>query len=195
MRPVTPEDRIVKKRRDMYHQGQRYPISVILKELKVLSPEEIAFSYSSSVLSLPKRHLLSYNGDPESVEYFKRKFQEETRISLYLLAQHLNVGKVPFSQLRPEYQRNVDKALEALHEGEKPSHERTPGIIFLRFQEGTIEKLVAEAISRESTSGLKEIYQALEKGSEEFMTENFRKEGRDNRYKEYNHVLRALREI
>jgi len=176
-----------------YHRGQRFPFYVLLQELKVIAPEEVALSYSASVLSLPKRSLLSYNGDPDAVDFFKKKFQEDTRVGLYLLAQHLNVGRKEFTQLRADFEGQIDQALEALREGNLPVTERSRGKTYLHFQEGTIEKVLATQLEVDS-SNLTKIYSALEKGAENFRV-YVSKNGRDHRSLEYNTILRALKEI
>ncbi len=193
MRPVSKEDRIRKEERDSYHRGERYPVYVILNQLKGVSPEDVALSYSASVLSLPKTRLLSYNGDEDSVDFFKKKFQGETRIGLYLLAQRINLGGKSFSSLKPDYESTIERALEAVREGNLPLTERTAGKQRLKFQEGTIERVISERVNVNSPDWLG-IYNALQAGAESFRT-YLTKNGRDHRSLEYNHILRSLREI
>jgi len=170
--------------------GQRYPLYALLSKLSRISPEEVALAYSGVVLAQPKRHLLSYNGDPDAVDYFKKRFQEETRVGIYLLASHLNVGLRPFAPLGADYQAQIDQTLEAIRRGDPTSADRHRGSV-LRFQGGTIEKVIADQFLSGSPD-LGRIYESLRSGAEEFRVyqERF---GRDHRSLEYNYIFKALK--
>lgn len=172
--------------------GQRYPIYQIFSELQDLPKEDLALAYSAIVLGIPKRHLLSYNGDQEAVDFFKKKFQEETRGGLFILARHVSLGKIPFSSLRTEYDTQIEKTLGALHEGSLPLNQRTLGKTSLRFQEGTIEKVISNQFQSDALN-LVRVYDALKEGAETFRS-YVNDHGRDHRSLEYNYVLRALKE-
>lgn len=175
------------------HPGQRYPFYRILSELQDLPKEDVALAYSAIVLSIPKRHLLSYNGDSEAVDFFKKQFQEETRSNLFILARQVNIGKTPFSSLRSAYETKIEDTLEALREGSLPPDHKTSGKIPLKFQGGTIEKVIADLFQSE-TINLPGIYDALKEGAEAFRS-YVTHHGRDHRSLEYNYLFRALKEI
>lgn len=99
--------------RELFKKGRKYPLQGLVSKLCSLgiNDENLGLAYATLVLSQPRENRLGRSfRDQESVTEAKIRFQESTRVGLYLLANRLN-GGVPLKPLLEDYLSHLDAKL------------------------------------------------------------------------------------
>lgn len=99
--------------RELFKRGRKYPLQGLVSKLAFLGLEEehLGLAYAALTLGQPRENRLDRSfRDQESVTEAKIRFQESTRVGLYLLANRIN-GGVPLRPLLEDYLSHLDAKL------------------------------------------------------------------------------------
>ena len=145
-----------------------------------ISDEELGLVYASLVLSQDRINFVSIadNSETSTVHGFKKRFQEDTRLGLYELLQDLEVGEHPFSELRGNYEEQLQVAVDQVYP-QKFSSGTIEGEVYRLLQEKKPFQILAEAIK----VGAAQYHQEC---TEQHL---------DKRFIEYNCLLKEIKKI
>lgn len=107
---ISPEGEKDYLCRELFKRGKKYPLYGLVYTLTHLGLDEenLGLAYAALVLSQPRENCVGrFLSNPESITKAKVRFQESTRVGLYLLANRLN-GGIPLEHLSEEYHSHLE---------------------------------------------------------------------------------------
>lgn len=171
--------------------SKRFPLNTLLKHLKQpkspsetvpgLDDLEIGIAYAAITLQLPPECYLSLVNSTNflSEKTTKKLFQEGTRLGLYQLVQHLEVGERPFSEFREDYEETIARNRNGLIAVDNKVYQLLPDTIEYHVQR----------LARENEAGLLKLGQAIQLGAAARLNEI---QDGGKRFIEYHAILEQL---